>query len=149
MGLKEQIEADLKKAMLARDEDSKRALRAIKSLILLEETKGGSSGVLTEDEGLKILTKAAKQRRDSLEIYKAQNREDLVDVEKKDLEVIERYLPKQLTPEEIEVELVKIIEKTGAKSAAEIGKVMGMASKELAGKADGKVISEIAKKLLS
>lgn len=149
MGLKEQIEADLKKAMLARDEDSKRALRAIKSLILLEETKGGSSGVLTEDEGLKILIKAAKQRRDSLEIYKTQNREDLMDVEKKDLEVIERYLPKQLTPEEIEVELVKIIEKTGAKSAAEIGKVMGMASKELAGKADGKIISEIAKKLLS
>jgi len=149
MGLKEQIEADLKKAMLARDEDSKRALRAIKSLILLEETKGGSSGVLTEDEGLKILTKAAKQRRDSLEIYKTQNREDLVEVEKRDLEVIERYLPKQLTPEEIEFELVKIIEKTGAKSAAEIGKVMGMASKELAGKADGKVISEIAKKLLS
>jgi uncharacterized protein len=149
MPLKEQIEADLKKAMLARDEDGKRALRSIKAIILLEETKENATGTLTEEQELKLLTKAAKQRRDSMEIYKQQSREDLASVETKDLEIIERYLPKQLSAEELKTALQAIVEKTGAKNITELGKVMGVASKELAGKADGKAISEMVKTLLS
>ncbi|MBC8112122.1 MAG: GatB/YqeY domain-containing protein [Verrucomicrobia bacterium] len=149
MPLKEQIEADLKKAMLARDEDGKRALRSIKAMILLEETKENATGTLTEEQELKLLTKAAKQRRDSMEIYKQQSREDLASVEIKDLEIIERYLPKQLSAQELKTALQAIIEKTGAKNIAELGKVMGLATKELAGKADGKAISEMVKTLLS
>jgi hypothetical protein len=149
MTLKEQIEADLKKAMLAKDEDGKRALRAIKSLILLEETKEGSHGTLTPEDEIRLLTKAAKQRKDSIEIYVQQAREDLAGVERKDLEVIERYLPKQLTAEELKEKLQEIITRVGAKSPAEMGKVMGVATKELAGLADGKVISEMVKTILN
>jgi uncharacterized protein YqeY len=149
MTLKEQIEADLKKAMLAKDEDGKRALRAIKSMILLEETKEGGSGQLGPEEEIKLLTKAAKQRRDSIDIYRQQNREDLASVESKDLEIIERYLPKQLTTEELKAKLEDIISRTGAKSPADMGKVMGIASKELAGQAEGKAISEVVKSLLA
>jgi uncharacterized protein YqeY len=149
MALKEQIESDIKKAMLAKDKDSLRALRAIKSLILLEETKEGSTGTLTQDAEMKLLTKAAKQRRESADIYKTQNREDLAQSELQELEVIERYLPKQLTETEIRSKIQDIISRVGAKSPADMGKVMGIATKELAGQADGKVVSAVVKDLLS
>ncbi len=149
MALKEQIEGDIKKAMLAKDKDGLRALRAIKSLILLEETKDGSNGQLTADAEMKLLTKAAKQRRESADIYKTQNREDLAQAELQELEVIERYMPKQLTEAEAKAKLQEIIGRTGAKSPADMGKVMGVATKELAGQADGKVISALVKELLS
>jgi uncharacterized protein len=149
MALKEQIEADIKKAMLAKDKDSLRALRAIKSLILLEETKEGASGALSADTEMKLLTKAAKQRRESADIYKTQNREDLATAELQELEVIERYLPKQLSDAELTSKVQDIISRVGASSPAEMGKVMGVASKELAGQAEGKAISEKVKELLS
>ena len=149
MTLKEQIDADLKKAMLAKDEDGKRALRAIKSLILLEETKEGKNGILTGDDELKLLVKAAKQRRDSIEIYVQQSREDLAGIERKDLEIIEHYMPGQLSADELHDKVQDIILRTGAKSPADMGKVMGIASKELAGQADGKAISEMVKTILA
>ena len=149
MALKEQIEGDIKKAMLAKDKDGLRALRAIKSLILLEETKEGSNGTLSADAEMKLLTKAAKQRRESADIYKTQNREDLAQAELQELEIIERYLPKQLSEAETRTKLQEIIERVGAKSPADMGKVMGVATKELAGQADGKVVSALVKELLS
>lgn len=149
MALKEQIEGDIKKAMLAKDKDGLRALRAIKSLILLEGTKEGSNGILTQDAEMKLLTKAAKQRRESADIYKTQNREDLAQAELQELEVIERYLPKQLSEAEIRTKLQEIVDRIGAKSSADMGKVMGVATKELAGQADGKVVSALVKDLLN
>lgn len=148
MSLKENIETEIKKAMLAKDKDRLRALRGIKSLIMLEETKGGSTGVLSVDEEMKILTKAAKQRRDSADIYLQQNREDLSSVELAELDIINEFLPKQLSEEEIEAELTRIIAETGAEGPKDMGKVMGIATKSLAGKADGKVISQKVKALL-
>jgi len=149
MGLKLKIEEGIKKAMLARDQDSLRALRGIKSMILLAETEKGAKEELTEDAEIKLLSKAAKQRRDSAEIFGKENRTDLQENELKELAIIEAFLPKQLTDDELVAFLKEIIEKVGAKSAAEIGKVMGVASKELSGKADGKKIAELAKTLLS
>jgi uncharacterized protein YqeY len=148
MSLKAQIDGDIKKAMLAKDKETLTALRGIKSLILLAETDKGSGDELTSDIEIKLLTKAAKQRKDSAEIYQNQGRNDLASVELKELEVIERYLPKQLSEEELTVKLNEIISRSGASSSAEIGKVMGLASKELAGLADNKLISTLAKKLL-
>jgi len=148
MSLKENIETEIKKAMLAKDKDRLRALRGIKSLIMLEETKGGSTGVLSGDEEMKILTKAAKQRRDSADIYLQQNREDLSSVELAELDIINEFLPKQLSEEEIEAELTRIIAETGAEGPKDMGKVMGIATKSMAGKADGKVISQKVKALL-
>ena len=147
MSLKSKIEGEIKKAMLAKDKDRLRALRAIKSLIMLEETKGGSTGV-TQEEEMKILTKAAKQRKDSADIYQQQGREDLAAIEIAELEIINEFLPKQLSEEEIEAELRRIIVDTGAEGAKDMGKVMGVATKSLAGKADGKVISQKVKALL-
>ena len=149
MSLKASVESEIKNAMLAKDKDRLRALRAIKSLILLEETKGGSSGAITEEDELKLLTKAAKQRKDSADIYKQQNREDLWAVEMSELEIINEFLPKQLSEEELEEELKKIIEEVGAEGPKDMGKVMGAATKALAGKADGKMISQKVKSLLS
>lgn len=149
MSLKEQIEAGIKKAMLAREKDDLRALRGIKSMILLALSEPGASENLSADVEMKILQKAAKQRADSLTLYRDQNRNDLADIEQAELEVIKRYLPEQLSGEELEGIVSGIIEKTGASSMKDMGKVMGMASKELAGKADGKTISGIVKKLLS
>ena len=148
MALKEQIEADIKKAMLAKDKDGLRALRGIKSLILLAETEKGASEALTSDAEIKLLQKAAKQRKESAEVYSAQGRSDLAKIEQDELSVIERYLPKQLSEQELVDKITSIIQKVGAKSSAEIGKVMGVATKELAGLADGKIISEKAKELL-
>lgn len=149
MSLKQTIDADIKKAMLAQSKDELRALRSIKSMILLAETsEGAAGGDLSADVEIKLLSKAAKQRRDSAQVFAEQGRADLQKGELDELEVIERYLPKQLTLEEITEKLKTIIEKVGAKSPSDIGKVMGAATKELAGLADGKVISETVKQLL-
>lgn len=149
MSLKKTIEADIKQAMLAKDKDTLTAVRSIKSLILLAETESGAAAELTPDQELKLLTKAAKQRRESAEVFKAQNREDLAEKELLELAVIEKYLPKQLTEQEITEAIKAIIAEVGATSLADLGKVMGVATKSLAGKADGKVVSGLVKALLS
>lgn len=148
MTLKEKIEADIKTSMLAKDKDRLRALRSIKSLILLAETEKGTENGLNEEKEISLLTKAAKQRSDSAEIYKQQNREDLLKNELSELAVIQEYLPKQLPEEEVEKILKKIIEKVNASGPSDLGKVMGAAMDDLKGKADGKTISSVAKKLL-
>jgi len=149
MSLKSQVESGIKDAMRAKDQDTLRALRAIKSLILLEETKGGGTGELSADDELKLLTKAAKQRRESADIYKTQGRPDLLEKEEAELAVIEQFLPKQLTEDEIKAKLQEIIARLGAASPSDMGKVMGVATKELAGQADGKVVSALVKGLLA
>lgn len=149
MSLKQRIDADIKRAMLAKEKDELRALRGIKSMILLAETEKGNVNELSEEAELKLLTKAAKQRKDSAEVYQQQGREDLAQVEFGELEIISRYLPKQLSSEEIELEIKKAIDSIGAKGPQDMGKVMGVATKNLAGKADGKVIAEKVKSLLS
>lgn len=149
MSLKQSVESEIKNAMLAKDKDRLRALRSIKSLIMLEETKGGAAESLSEEDELKLLTKAAKQRRDSADIYQQQNREDLLAVELAELKIISEFLPKQLSEEELEAELKKIIAESGAEGPKDMGKVMGLASKALTGKADGKAISVKVKSLLT
>jgi uncharacterized protein YqeY len=149
MSLFERITEDIKKAMLNKEpKDRLEALRAIKAAFLL--AKSEKAGVeLTEDVELKILNKLVKQRRESADIYKTQNRPDLYEKEVAEAEVIEAYLPAQISPAELEGLVKAIIEKVGAKAPSDMGKVMGVASKELAGKADGKAISEIVKRLLA
>jgi uncharacterized protein YqeY len=149
MSLKEQIEADIKKAMLEKNKDDLRALRAIKSMILLAQTEKGAIESLSADAEMKIHQKAAKQRQDSLEIYRQQKRDDLAEVEQAELNVIKRYLPEQISEEQLTATIKNIIDKVGASSMKDMGKVMGLASKELAGKADGKAISQVVKQLLS
>lgn len=149
MALKQRIEIEIKSAMIAKDKVRLTALRAVKSLILLEETKEGFSGALTEEEELKLLTKAAKQRKDSAEIYEKQNRADLLEVELAELAVIQEFLPKALSEEELTQAIQEIIVRVGATGPQDMGKVMGMASKELAGKADGKAIADRVKTLLA
>ncbi len=149
MSLKSTIESEIKQAMLNKDKDRLRALRAIKSQILLAETEKGSGGELSEDAEMKLLTKAAKQRKDSIEVFEQQGRADLAATEKSELAVIEGFLPKQLSETEVEEEVKKIIQEVGASGPQDMGKVMGSATKNLAGKADGKMISRLAKKLLS
>jgi uncharacterized protein YqeY len=149
MALKQRIESEIKSAMIAKDKVRLTALRAIKSLILLEETKEGFSGTLSEEDELKLLTKAAKQRKDSAEIYEKQNRADLLEVELAELAVIQEFLPKALSAEELTQAIQAIIASCGATGPKDMGKVMGLASKELAGKADGKAISEQVKLLLA
>jgi uncharacterized protein YqeY len=134
--------------MRAKDADRLRALRAIKSMILLEETSGSSSDGLSADAEMKILMKAAKQRRDSLEVYVAQNRPDLAEKEQVELAIIEEFLPKQLSEAELTGKITEIIASVGATSPADMGKVMGVASKQLAGLADGKAISAKVNELL-
>lgn len=148
MSLKLQIEADIKKAMLAREKDALKALRAIKSMILLAETEKGGSGEVSEDAEMKLLMKAVKQRKDSAQIYREQGRDDLLDVEEAEIAVIEKYLPQQLSEGEIRAALEKIIAQVGASGPQDMGKVMGVASKAMAGKADGKTISVIVKSIL-
>jgi uncharacterized protein YqeY len=148
MSLKLTIENGIKDAMRAKDADRLRALRAIKSLILLEETSGSSADGLSADAEMKILMKAAKQRRDSLEVYVAQNRPDLAEKEQAELAIIEEFLPKQLSDAELTAKITEIIAAVGASSPADMGKVMGVASKQLAGLADGKAISAKVSELL-
>ena len=149
MSLKQQIEADIKKAMLAKEKDVLKALRAIKSMILLAETEKGSNGEVSEDAGNKILMKAVKQRKDSADIFKEQGREDLYAIEMAEVAVIEKYLPKQLSVEEVTAKLKEIIAQVGASGPQDMGKVMGMATKALAGQSDGKTISGIVRQLLT
>ena len=149
MSLEQKIMAELKTAMLAKDEKALRSLRAVKAAILLAKTSEGGSGDLKEDDEIKILQKLVKQRKDSLEIYQQQNRTDLAQKEQEEIEVIEKFLPKQLSADELKAVLSKIIADVGASSPADMGKVMGAATKQLAGKADGKTISALVKELLA
>lgn len=149
MSLKQQIDADIKTAMLAKNKEELTALRSVKSLILLAETDKGSSGEISSDVETKLLMKAAKQRKESAEIFQKEGREDLAKKELFELDVISRYLPKQFSEEELKQELTKIIVQVGASGPQDMGKVMGVATKQLAGKADGKMISELVKKLLA
>ncbi|MEO1628336.1 MAG: GatB/YqeY domain-containing protein, partial [Bacteroidota bacterium] len=144
----ERIAQDLKAAMKAKDQAALRSIRAVKSAILLFKTDG-SGKELDEASGIKLLQKLVKQRKDSLDIYEKQGREDLAQKEREEISVIERYLPEQISPEKLEGIIRTIIEQTGANSMKDMGKVMGMASKQLAGKADGKTISGVVKQLLS
>ena len=147
MSLKEQIEGDIKKAMLAKNKRELMALRSIKSAILLAETEKGVSGPVSQDTEVKILMKAAKQRRDSAEIYKSQERSDLLEIELTELEVIDRYLPAQISEEDLVKKLKEIIGRIGASGPQDMGMVMGIATKELTG-ADGKTISGHVRNLL-
>jgi len=149
MNLEQKVMTDLKTAMLARNEAALRSLRAIKASIILAKTAEGASGSIKEEDEIKILQKLIKQRKDSLEIYKAQQRADLATKEEEEIAIIEKFLPAQMTQEELKSILQKIISETGAASPADIGKVMGVASKQLAGKADGKTISALVKELLA
>lgn len=149
MHLEQRIMTELKTAMLAKDEKTVRSLRAIKAAIIVAKTAEGAGGELKEEDEVKLLQKLVKQRRDSLEIFTKQNRNDLAEKEKEEIEVIERFLPKQLTEEELRAEISGIIAESGATSIAEMGKVIGLASKKLAGRADGKTISIIVKELLT
>lgn len=149
MSLEQKIMTELKAAMLAKDEAALRSLRAVKAAILLSKTSEGSGGQLKEEDEIKILQKLVKQRKDSLDIFRQQNREDLAKKEEEEIVVIEKFLPTQLSPEELKEEIAKIITTVGASSPADMGKVMGVASKQFAGKADGKTISAIVKDMLS
>lgn len=149
MSLEQNIMAELKTAMLAKDEKKVRSLRAIKAAILLAKSAEGAGEELKEEEEIKLLQKMIKQRKDSLEIFQQQNRTDLAQKEQEEIEVIEKFLPKQLSTDELKNELSKIIQQVGASSPADMGKVMGVASKQFAGKADGKTISTLVKELLN
>ena len=146
MTLEEKINPELKAAMLAKDEAALRALRAVKSAILLAKTSGG--GLISPEDEMKMLQKLVKQRKESVEIYQNQNRADLAKSEIEEIAIIEKFLPKQMGEDEIREELKKIIAEVGATSAADMGKVMGAASKHFAGKADNKVVSQLIKQIL-
>jgi len=148
MSLESTINEDLKTAMKAKDQAALRGIRAIKSAILIYNTSGATDQ-LNEEKEIALLQKLIKQRQDSLDIYEKQGREDLAAVEREEIEVIMRYLPKQLTEAELRAAIADIITRTGASSMRDMGKVMAEASKELAGKADGKTISGVVKELLS
>ena len=148
MSLKQQIDNDIKQAMLAKNKEALEALRSIKSMILLAESEKGGSGDITSETENKLLMKATKQRKESADIFQKEGREDLANREIFQLNIISGYLPKQLSEDEIKSELQKIIVQVGAQGPKDMGKVMGSATKQLAGKADGKVISELVKKLL-
>jgi uncharacterized protein YqeY len=149
MALEQKVMGDLKTAMLAKDEGALRGLRAIKAAIILAKTSEGAGGELKEEDETKLLQKLVKQRKDSLEIFQQQGRADLAKKEEEEIAVIEKFLPKQLDEAALKAALTKIIAETGASSPADIGKVMGAATKQLAGQADGKAISAAAKELLS
>ena len=148
MSLEARIMDELKTAMKAKDEAALRTLRAIKAAILVEKTAEGATGEITEAGEQKLLQKLAKQRRDSLDIFVKQDRADLATTEREELVIIERFLPQQLTADELRTELQALINQVGASGPADMGKVMGAASKALAGRADGKAISETVKTLL-
>ncbi len=148
MSLAEKISADLISAMKSKEKVALEAIRAAKTAFTLARSEKGANSVLTSDEELKIIQKLVKQRRESAAIYKEQNREDLYKIEIVEAETLEKYLPAKLSEEELSKALKAIIEKVGAKSPADMGKVMGVAMKELAGKADGKEISAKVKEIL-
>jgi len=148
MSLKDTINQDIKSAMLAKDQARLRGLRAIKAAIIVAETEKNASEFDADGE-IKVLQRLVKQRRESAEIYKQQQREDLLDIEQEEIDVIESYLPKQLDKEAVRAKVLEVVEQLGANSMKDMGKVMGVANKELAGKADGRTISEIVKEVLS
>ncbi len=147
MSFTDKINGDLKEAMKAQDQVALRGIRAIKAAILLANTDGTGKDV-DDERAIQILQKLVKQRRESLDIYQKQGREDLAQVEREEIAVIERYLPEQMSEDELREALKKIIQESGAQSAKDMGKVMGLASKQFAGKADGKTISLMVKQLL-
>lgn len=149
MGLEQKVMAELKTAMLAKDEAALRGLRAIKAAIILAKTSEGAGGELKETDETKLLQKLVKQRKDSLAIYQQQQRADLAKKEEEEIAIIEKFLPQQLDETALKTIIAKIIAETGATSPADIGKVMGAATKQLAGQADGKTINAIARELLS
>ena len=147
--LQQTIDADIKQAMLAKDEIRLRALRAVKAALLLAKTEKGASEELTDETGIRVLQKLIKQRKESAEIYQQQHRDDLYKIEADEMAVIETYLPKQMDKAELETYIKELIARTGATSVKDMGKVIGAASKELSGKADGRSISETVKALLA
>lgn len=149
MNLEQKIMAEMKDAMKAKDEATLRGLRAIKAEIIKAKTEPGAGGEINEEKETSLLQKMMKQRKDSLEIYQQQSRTDLAQKEQEEMAVIEKFLPKQLSAEELNAELQAIIAETGASSPADMGKVMGLATRKLAGKADGKTISATVKELLA
>jgi uncharacterized protein len=149
MSLEQKVMEDLKKAMLAKDEKGLRSLRAIKAAIILAKTADGAGGEIGEETEVKLLQKLIKQRKDSLDIYEKQHREDLARKEKEEIEIIEKFLPKQLDQSELKTALSALIKELGATSPADLGKVMGVASKKFSGQADGKTISGLVKELLT
>lgn len=149
MSLQKKIEEEIKSAMKAKDKLRLQALRSIKSQILLAKSEKGAGEELGEERELQILMKAAKQRKDSLEIYEKEGREDLAATERAELEIIEEFLPKMMTPDEVRTEVSRILEQIGANSPKDMGKAMGAVMKQLAGKAENKTISAIVKELLA
>lgn len=149
MSLQENIDQDIKSAMLSKDGARLRGLRAIKAALLLAKSEKGASDVLTDETEVKVLQKLVKQRKESAEIYQQQNRDDLYQIELEEMQVIEAYLPKQMSREEVSAFVKDAIRRSGAESMKDMGKVMGLVNKELAGKADGKTISELVKELLA
>jgi hypothetical protein len=149
MSLEVKIMAEMKDAMKSKNEAVLRALRAIKAEIIKAKTEPGANGAIDEATEQKFLQKMMKQRKDSLDIFEKQGREDLAEKEREEMAVIEKFLPKQLSEAEIKEAVKNIIAETGASSAADMGKVMGVASKQLAGLADGKTISAIVKEMLA
>ena len=149
MSLETQVMAEMKEAMKSKNEAALRGLRAIKAEIIKAKTEPGANGAVSEDGELKLLQKMVKQRKDSLEIFTQQKRTDLAQKEQEEITIIERFLPKQLSEDELKEVVAKIIAEVGAKTPADMGKVMGAATKQLAGKADGKSISAVVKQLLA
>ena len=149
MGLEQKVMADMKDAMKAKDEAGLRGLRAIKAAIIIAKTAEGAHGELKEEDETKLLQKLVKQRKDSLDIFTKQNRDDLAKKEEEEIAVIEKFLPKQMSGDELKAAIAAIIAETGASSPADMGKVMGVASKKLGGQADGKAISGVVKELLA
>jgi uncharacterized protein YqeY len=149
MSLEQKIMADMKDAMKAKDEAALRSLRAIKAAIIIAKTAEGAGGELKEEDETKMLQKLVKQRRDSLEIYQKQDRPDLAQKEQEEIAIIEKFLPKQMSGDELKAAVEGIIAQVGATSPADMGKVMGVATKQLAGQADGKAISAAVKELLA
>ncbi len=147
--LEQKVMADMKDAMKAKDEAGLRGLRAIKAAIIIAKTAEGAHGELKEEDETKLLQKLVKQRKDSLDIFTKQNRDDLAKKEEEEIAVIEKFLPKQMSMDELKAAISEIISETGASSPADMGKVMGVASKKLGGQADGKAISGVVKELLS
>jgi uncharacterized protein YqeY len=149
MNLEQKVMDEMKEAMKSKNEASLRALRAIKAEIIKAKTEPGAGGEVSPEKEVNLLQKMMKQRKDSLEIYQQQKREDLAKKELEEISIIQNFLPQQLTGEELKAELQQIISDIGASSPADIGKVMGAASKKLAGRADGKTISAMVKELLA
>ena len=148
MTLEQRITADMKTAMKAKDKVSLRGIRAIKAAIILKKTDGSGTEELSAEDEIKLVQKLVKQRQDSLGIFVEQGREDLAVTEREEIETLQKYLPEQMSADALEAVIKDIIAKTGAASMKDMGKVMGMASKQLAGKADGKSISAVVKQLL-